>query len=113
MQIASNYTDLNARTIDRWVESGWEWGTPISHEEFLRAQSGDWRAQRNRNFFHTPSGIPYGEGWRRQLAMQLHPKVMFQSLWGRLKSRSDWATRIVYTHSTGKAGGVCIKRPST
>ena len=30
-----NYTDINAETIDRWVESGWEWGKPISHDEYL------------------------------------------------------------------------------
>lgn len=37
-----NYTDLNAQTIDRWVEEGWEWGQPISHEEFAEAQAGRW-----------------------------------------------------------------------
>ena len=37
-----NYTDLNAATIDRWVEAGWEWGVPISHEDYLKAVSGDW-----------------------------------------------------------------------
>lgn len=38
-----NYTDVNAETVDRWVESGWEWGMPISHEDFLKAKSGDWQ----------------------------------------------------------------------
>ena len=28
-----NYQDINAKTIDRWIEDGWVWGTPISHEE--------------------------------------------------------------------------------
>ncbi len=37
-----NYTDINASTIDGWVEEGWEWGTPISHEEFMRARAGEW-----------------------------------------------------------------------
>lgn len=37
-----DYQDLNAATIDRWIEEGWEWGVPISHEDYLRAQSGDW-----------------------------------------------------------------------
>lgn len=37
-----NYTDLNAATIDRWVEEGWEWGIPLSHEDYLKAVSGDW-----------------------------------------------------------------------
>ena len=27
-----NYQDINAQTIDRWVEEGWEWGIPIDHE---------------------------------------------------------------------------------
>ena len=37
-----SYTDINAETIDRWVEEGWEWGRPISHECFLAALRGDW-----------------------------------------------------------------------
>ena len=37
-----NYQDINARTIDRWVEEGWEWGIPISHEDYLKAKAGDW-----------------------------------------------------------------------
>ncbi len=37
-----NYQDLNAATIDRWIEEGWEWGRPISHETYLRALAGDW-----------------------------------------------------------------------
>lgn len=37
-----NYQDVNALTIDRWVEEGWEWGTPISHETYLAAVRGQW-----------------------------------------------------------------------
>ena len=37
-----NYQDINARTIDRWVDEGWEWGRPIDHETFLKARQGDW-----------------------------------------------------------------------
>lgn len=37
-----DYQDINAKTIDRWVEEGWEWGRPISHEEFLAAKQGKW-----------------------------------------------------------------------
>ena len=37
-----NYTDINSETIDRWVENDWEWGRPISHEQFLAAKQGDW-----------------------------------------------------------------------
>ena len=37
-----DYQDINARTIDRWVREGWEWGRPISHEQFEQAKSGRW-----------------------------------------------------------------------
>ncbi len=37
-----NYSDVNAATIDRWVEEGWEWGKPIGHNAFLNAQKGNW-----------------------------------------------------------------------
>lgn len=37
------YTDINAETIDRWVENGWEWGVPISQEQFRAAVNGDWQ----------------------------------------------------------------------
>lgn len=38
-----DYTSLNARTIDRWIEEGWEWGVPISHEEFEKVRQGVWK----------------------------------------------------------------------
>ena len=38
-----NYQDINSKTIDRWIEEGWEWGKPIDHDAFVRAQSGDWQ----------------------------------------------------------------------
>lgn len=37
-----NYQDINARTIDRWVDEGWEWGKPISHEVYQKALDGEW-----------------------------------------------------------------------
>ena len=37
-----NYADINAETIDRWVEEGWEWGRPIDHAAFERARWGEW-----------------------------------------------------------------------
>lgn len=37
-----NYQDINAQTIDRWIDEGWEWGKPISHEEYVSAQNGQW-----------------------------------------------------------------------
>lgn len=37
-----DYQDINAETIDRWVEGGWEWGQPVSHETYLKALNGEW-----------------------------------------------------------------------
>lgn len=39
----NHYQDINAATIDRWVEEGWEWGQPISHEEYVKALQGEWK----------------------------------------------------------------------
>ena len=36
------YQDINAETIDRWIAEGWEWGRPISHEEYEAALEGKW-----------------------------------------------------------------------
>jgi len=36
------YQQINSKVIDRWVEEGWEWGIPISHEVFENAQKGKW-----------------------------------------------------------------------
>ena len=38
-----SYQDINAETIDRWCADGWEWGVPISHEEYLAAKEGRWQ----------------------------------------------------------------------
>lgn len=37
-----NYQDINAATIDRWIEEGWEWGIPIDHETYEKALAGEW-----------------------------------------------------------------------
>ena len=37
-----DYQEINAATIDRWVEEGWEWGVPLDHESFERAKRGEW-----------------------------------------------------------------------
>lgn len=37
-----DYQDINAATIDRWIEEGWEWGVPISHETYEKALAGEW-----------------------------------------------------------------------
>ena len=38
----TDYQDINAATIDRWIEEGWEWGKPITHEEYADARNGRW-----------------------------------------------------------------------
>ncbi len=38
----ARYQDVNAATIDRWIDAGWEWGRPIDHDTYLRAARGDW-----------------------------------------------------------------------
>ena len=35
-----DYQDINAKTIDRWIEEGWEWGKPISHKVYAAATQG-------------------------------------------------------------------------
>ena len=40
-----NYQDINAETIDRWIEEGWEWGIPIDHQTYIDAQNGTWQLQ--------------------------------------------------------------------
>ena len=55
-----NYQDINAQTIDRWVEEGWEWGIPISHEEYEAARNGNW------NVVLTPTK-PVPHAWFGQL----------------------------------------------
>lgn len=37
-----NYIEINSSTFDRWIEEGWEWGQPISHEVFKKAKDNDW-----------------------------------------------------------------------
>lgn len=37
----SNYTNVNSKTIDQWIEGGWEWGIPISHKDYLKAINGE------------------------------------------------------------------------
>jgi ubiquinone/menaquinone biosynthesis C-methylase UbiE len=44
-----DYTEINAKTIDSWIENGWEYGISISHEDYVKAVNGEW------NVFLTPS----------------------------------------------------------
>jgi len=37
-----NYRQSNMQTIDRWVEGGWVWGTPVTAKECEKARAGEW-----------------------------------------------------------------------
>lgn len=37
------YTDINAKAIDGWVSKGWEWGIPLTHEEYEDISRGEWK----------------------------------------------------------------------
>jgi len=58
-----NYQDINAKTIDSWIEGegGWEWGKPIPHEEYVKAAHGDW------GMLLTPQ-VPVPKEWYPKLA---------------------------------------------
>ncbi|MDD2433861.1 MAG: methyltransferase domain-containing protein [Bacilli bacterium] len=36
------YQEINAKAVDSWIKEGWEWGKPITHETYLKAQKGEW-----------------------------------------------------------------------
>ncbi|MDR1599856.1 MAG: class I SAM-dependent methyltransferase [Oscillospiraceae bacterium] len=36
------YTDINAETINRWADGGWEWAVPVTHEVYQAARQGKW-----------------------------------------------------------------------
>ena len=57
-----DYQDINAQTIDRWVEEGWEWGIPIDSETFKKAQRGEW------DVVLTPHNSFVGDGNGQRLA---------------------------------------------
>lgn len=38
-----SYVDENEAIINRWCREGWEWSRPVTHEQFARAQAGDFR----------------------------------------------------------------------
>ena len=41
------YQDINAETIDRWIEEGWEYGRPITHDIYENVLF--WTIPRNRS----------------------------------------------------------------
>ena len=40
-----DYQDINAETIDRWIDEGWEWGKPIDHAVYEAAKRGEWNVK--------------------------------------------------------------------
>lgn len=42
MKAEISYQEINSKAIDRWVDEGWEWGTPIDHATYEKACSGEW-----------------------------------------------------------------------
>lgn len=38
----SDYQKLNSRIVDSWCHKGWKYGQPISHDEFVAAQKGNY-----------------------------------------------------------------------
>ncbi|MDD4063728.1 MAG: class I SAM-dependent methyltransferase [Bacilli bacterium] len=51
-----NYQDINSKVIDKWCDDGWEWGKPITHEQFINAKNGKW------NVVLTPT-VPVPHRW--------------------------------------------------
>lgn len=84
-----NYQDINAAAINRWVEEGWEWGTPISHPEYENALAGKWNVLLTPTKYvpHVPSSLSCkmttpntgcGHSWlygiiRRKQGTSVHP----------------------------------------
>ncbi|MHB1484313.1 MAG: class I SAM-dependent methyltransferase [Saccharofermentanales bacterium] len=38
-----NYVDINSKTWDKWADDGNEWSIPVSHEDYVKAQCGEWK----------------------------------------------------------------------
>ncbi|MBG9980355.1 class I SAM-dependent methyltransferase [Facklamia lactis] len=38
-----DYTKINAETIDRWVDEGWQWGQAISREAYQQVKNREWQ----------------------------------------------------------------------
>lgn len=37
------YQEINMKTISSWINDGWEWGKPITHEQFIDAKHGEYK----------------------------------------------------------------------
>lgn len=55
-----SYRDINAETIDRWIDEGWQWGVPVPHETYEKALKGEW------NVYLTPTK-PVPHAWFGEL----------------------------------------------
>ncbi len=42
MSKKTDYKSINSKAFDRWIEEGWQWGTPITSEVFEKAKKGEW-----------------------------------------------------------------------
>ena len=42
MEDRTNYTAINALTWDHWAKTGIDWSIPVTHDEFAKAQQGEW-----------------------------------------------------------------------
>lgn len=38
----NSYTDVNSKTWDLWANEGNPWSVPVTHEEYVKAQNGEW-----------------------------------------------------------------------
>jgi ubiquinone/menaquinone biosynthesis C-methylase UbiE len=54
----SKYQDINEKTINKWIEEGWEWGKPISHELYQDALNGKWNVLLTPTVFVPHSWFP-------------------------------------------------------
>ena len=86
-EIMKTYQDINKETIDRWVEEGWEWGKPTSHDEYINAKNGEWRV------FLTPT-VPVPHEWLEDLKGK---KILSRSEehTSELQSRADLVCRLL------------------
>lgn len=56
MSCKKDYQTINSKTIDRWVEEGWQWGIPVTSNEIENAKKGSW------NVYLSPT-IPVPHSW--------------------------------------------------
>ena len=70
-----NYQDINAETIDRWVDEGWEWGVPVSEEACAAARRGVWQV------LLTPTK-PVPRAWFGALKGKRVPGELADARWG-------------------------------